>query len=98
MTRLLQVGCGPTGTSFARQLLSKWRAMGRAIRYTIVDTSPPGFGTGFGSKFEWHLLNVRASAMSLDPNDPLEFVRWRAQQRASWAAHFEDIVAAEADY
>ncbi len=36
--------------------------------------------------------------MSLDANDPLEFVRWRDQHRATWAPRFDDVAAAEGDY
>lgn len=78
--RVLQVGCGPTGTSVLRELLPKLAAAGVSVAYEVADPAVMGPGLAFSTPYDLHLLNVRASAMSLHSADKGEFARWRAQR------------------
>ncbi|WP_075731554.1 FAD/NAD(P)-binding protein [Streptomyces acidiscabies] len=73
--RVLQIGCGPTGTSLLRQLLP--RTAGLPVRYEVADPAPMGPGLAFSTPYDLHLLNVRADRMSLHPHDKGEFARRR---------------------
>jgi len=42
----------------------------------MIEPDEPGGGVAYGSAQPWHLLNSRAGAMSADPDDPGDFVRW----------------------
>jgi uncharacterized NAD(P)/FAD-binding protein YdhS len=86
MYRLLQVGCGPTGTSLIRQLVPRLTGAGPAVSYVVADPRPMGPGLAFATPYDLHLLNVRAGAMSLNPEAPDEFTRWRSEHAAEWAA------------
>ncbi|WP_218638855.1 FAD/NAD(P)-binding protein, partial [Streptomyces acidiscabies] len=72
---MLQIGCGPTGTSLLRQLLP--RTAGLPVRYEVADPAPMGPGLAFSTPYDLHLLNVRADRMSLHPHDKGEFARRR---------------------
>lgn len=76
--RVLQVGCGPTGTSVLRELLPKLAATGVRVVYEVADPAVMGPGLAFSTPCDLHLLNVRASAMSLHAEDKGEFAKWRA--------------------
>ncbi len=90
MTRILQVGCGATGTALARQLLPMLGSAHRPIRYVIAGKSAPGFGTAFATRHEVHLLNVAVGSMSLHPRDPAEFCRWRIENAPVWSRYFTE--------
>jgi uncharacterized NAD(P)/FAD-binding protein YdhS len=78
--RVLQVGCGPTGTSVLRELLPRLAEAGVPVAYEVADPAVMGPGLAFSTPFDFHLLNVRASAMSLNSADQGEFVRWASDQ------------------
>jgi uncharacterized NAD(P)/FAD-binding protein YdhS len=78
--RVLQVGCGPTGTSVLRELLPKLAAAGVPVAYELADPAVMGPGLAFATPYDHHLLNVRASRMSLHSTDKAEFDRWRAER------------------
>jgi uncharacterized NAD(P)/FAD-binding protein YdhS len=78
--RVLQVGCGPTGTSVLRELLPKLADAGVPVTYEVADPAVMGPGLAFSTPCVLHLLNVRASVMSLHSADKGEFTRWRSQQ------------------
>jgi uncharacterized NAD(P)/FAD-binding protein YdhS len=96
--RILQVGCGPTGTSVLRQLLPRLSGAGVTVRYEVADPAAMGPGLAFATPYDLHLLNVRADRMSLDPDDRGEFARWRAAHGSAWAAGFGDPTAGWHDY
>lgn len=96
--RLLQVGCGPTGTSLLRQLLPRLAAAHVPVRYEVADPGALAAGLAFSTRYDLHLLNVRADRMSLDPEDPGEFSRWRTGRAAVWATDFADPAAGWHDY
>lgn len=77
--RVLQVGCGPTGTSVLRELLPKLADAGVPVDYEVADPAVMGPGLAFSTPYDQHLLNVRADRMSLAATDKGEFARWRAQ-------------------
>lgn len=74
--RVLQVGCGPTGTSVLRELLPKLAD----VAYEVADPAVMGPGLAFSTPNDLHLLNVRASRMSLHSSDKGEFATWRAER------------------
>lgn len=78
--RVLQVGCGPTGTSVVRELLPKLSDAGISLDYELADPAAMGPGLAFATPYDHHLLNVRASRMSLHPTDKAEFDRWRSER------------------
>jgi uncharacterized NAD(P)/FAD-binding protein YdhS len=96
--RLLQVGCGPTGTSLLRQLLPRLAQTGVPVHYEVADPGAMGEGLAFSTPYDLHLLNVRADRMSLDPEDAGEFARWRTERAAVWTADFADPAGAWHDY
>jgi uncharacterized NAD(P)/FAD-binding protein YdhS len=96
--RILQVGCGPTGTSVLRQLLPRLARAGVTVRYEVADPATMGPGLAFATPYDLHLLNVRADRMSLDPGDRGEFARWRAAHEPVWAEDFGDPTSGWHDY
>ncbi|MGS0742938.1 FAD/NAD(P)-binding protein [Glaciimonas sp. GG7] len=84
MTRILQVGAGPAGVSVFRQTYFRIEKTEAALEYIIVDGGNPGAGLAFGAESNAHILNLPAESMSLDPDNPLEFIEWRAKQQAFW--------------
>jgi uncharacterized NAD(P)/FAD-binding protein YdhS len=77
---VLQVGCGPTGTSVLRELLPKLADADVPVAYELADPAVMGPGLAFSTPYDHHLLNVRASRMSLHSADKGEFDRWRAER------------------
>jgi uncharacterized NAD(P)/FAD-binding protein YdhS len=75
---VLQVGCGPTGTSVLRELLPRLADAGIPVVYELADPAVMGPGLAFSTPYDLHLLNVRVSRMSLHSADKGEFARWRA--------------------
>lgn len=78
--RVLQVGCGPTGTSVLRELLPKLADAATPVAYEVADPAVMGPGLAFATPYDHHLLNVRAGRMSLHATDKAEFHRWRAER------------------
>ena len=71
------VGGGFTGAMLAVQLLQR---AGAGEHVTLIERSPVlGKGVAYGTKFDGHLLNVRAKNMSAYPDDPEHFVKWAKQ-------------------
>ncbi|MDV9171382.1 FAD/NAD(P)-binding protein [Streptomyces sp. W16] len=81
--RVLQVGCGPTGTSVLRGLVSRLDAVGTRLEYEVADPAVMGPGLAFSTPYDLHLLNVRADRMSLHPQDKGEFAHWRQRSAAA---------------
>lgn len=98
MHRVLQVGCGPTGTSLLRHVLPRLARAGLAVSYVVADPRPMGPGLAFATPYDLHLLNVRAGAMSLNPDAPDEFARWRRQHAAEWGPAFPGTASGWHDY
>ncbi|WIM93553.1 FAD/NAD(P)-binding protein [Actinoplanes oblitus] len=66
------VGGGATGALLARALI-------RRTEKNVVLVAPdrePGRGIAYGAAQPWHILNARAGAMSICPDDPMHLVRW----------------------
>ncbi len=82
--RVLQVGAGPTGVSLFIQLCSQLERQYSVLEYVIADERKPGSGLAFGTGYSSHLINLPASVMSINPDNPLEFVEWRAKNQSLW--------------
>ncbi|MCG1042380.1 FAD/NAD(P)-binding protein [Mycetohabitans sp. B8] len=82
--RVLQIGAGPCGVTAFRQLYKRLNASCDWLDYVIADAGTPGSGLAFGTQFNTHILNLPASTMSVDPDNPLEFVQWRSHYQAFW--------------
>ncbi|MEZ0325797.1 MAG: FAD/NAD(P)-binding protein [Fimbriimonas sp.] len=81
------VGGGASGTLCAIRLLDTLKG---SAKISIIESKPElGTGIAYGTKFESHLLNVRAIGMTAHPEDPEHFVHWLAERRGetSEAAH-----------
>ncbi|BCY12187.1 FAD/NAD(P)-binding protein [Actinoplanes sp. L3-i22] len=66
------VGGGATGALLARALIHR---TDRDVVLISPDESP-GRGVAYGAARPWHILNARAGAMSICPDDPMHLVRW----------------------
>lgn len=84
--RVLQIGAGPTGVSLFIQLYSQLAKQDPVLEYVIADGLKPGAGLAFGTHYNSHIINLPASIMSLNPENPLEFVEWRAKNQSLWQA------------
>jgi uncharacterized NAD(P)/FAD-binding protein YdhS len=64
---------------------------GNGQRLAIIERSAtlPG-GVPFAAASDWHLLNVRAAQMSLDANDPNDFIAFCGSQFGGDPAHYRD--------
>jgi uncharacterized NAD(P)/FAD-binding protein YdhS len=72
--RVAIIGGGFAGTAVAAQLL---RRAGGMVSVTLIEKNGvPGQGVAYGTRFDGHLLNVRAQGMSAYPDIPDHFVRW----------------------
>ena len=96
--RILQVGCGPTGTAVLREVLPRLAAADVPVVYEVADGAVMGPGLAFSTPYDLHLLNVRADRMSLCPREDGEFARWRDGHSAQWRALFADPSVGWADY
>ncbi|GIE86148.1 hydroxyacylglutathione hydrolase [Actinoplanes regularis] len=66
------IGGGATGALLARALILR-------TDLDVVLIAPdrfPGRGVAYGAAQPWHILNARAGAMSICPDDPMHLVRW----------------------
>jgi len=68
------VGGGFAGVAVATHML---RRAGNDLRITLVERGPwLGRGIAYGVDSSVFRLNVPAAKMSIDPDDPMDFVRW----------------------
>jgi uncharacterized NAD(P)/FAD-binding protein YdhS len=67
------IGGGFTGCAVAAQL-ARNAPDGFSVR--VFEPGELGRGAAYGTRHREHLLNTRAAAMSLLPDDPDHFVRW----------------------
>jgi uncharacterized NAD(P)/FAD-binding protein YdhS len=73
-TNVVIVGGGLSGVAVATHLLRRARP---DLRITLVERGPwLGRGVAYGVDSTVFRLNVPAAKMSIDPDDPLDFVRW----------------------
>ncbi|WP_330460669.1 FAD/NAD(P)-binding protein [Streptomyces sp. NBC_00820] len=77
--RFAVVGMGATGVgvfvALVRSLVAGGRAAGAEVH--IFETKERlGAGVAYSTPHDCHLLNMRASTMSVHPDDPDHFVRW----------------------
>jgi len=66
------IGGGASGVTTAVQLLRSQSG----LRIALIEPQKPGLGIAYRTKSHEHLLNVRASNMSIDPADPDSFIDW----------------------
>ena len=69
------VGGGCSGVLVTREILRR-----TDDDVVLIEPGVPGGGVAYGAARPWHLLNSRAGAMSADPDDATQFVRWAAAQ------------------
>src|ERR1700735_4731734 len=75
------VGGGASGALMTAHLL---RFAGDAVRLTLVEPRAKiGRGLAYATENESHRLNVRASNMSVFPDDPDHFWRWLRAARCA---------------
>ncbi len=68
------IGSGFSGVSAACHLLRQ-AAPGSSL--TLYNASGPlARGLAYGTDSDWHVLNVPAARMSMEPEDPAHFLRW----------------------
>ncbi len=67
------VGGGFSGCAVGLQLARRATA---GLRLALFEPAQLGRGAAYGTRHREHLLNTRAHAMSLFPDDPDHFVRW----------------------
>jgi uncharacterized NAD(P)/FAD-binding protein YdhS len=66
------IGGGATGALLARALILR----SDVEVVLIAPDRSPGRGVAYGAAEPWHILNARAGAMSICPDDPMHLVRW----------------------
>ncbi len=76
------IGGGFSGCAVAAQL-ARHAPDGFSVR--IFEPGELGRGAAYGTRHSEHLLNTRAAAMSLFPDDPDHFVRWLGSRADSAA-------------
>jgi uncharacterized NAD(P)/FAD-binding protein YdhS len=88
------VGGGFSGCAVAAQL-ARHAPDGFAVR--IFEPGELGRGAAYGTRHAEHVLNTRAAAMSMFPDDPEHFVRWLGPRagRAAFASRrlYGDYIA-----
>ncbi|MGC2633116.1 MAG: FAD/NAD(P)-binding protein [Candidatus Cybelea sp.] len=67
------IGGGFSGAAVAAQLARRVRP---DFSLVLFEPNELGRGAAYGTRHDEHLLNTRASMMSLFPDDPGHFVRW----------------------
>jgi uncharacterized NAD(P)/FAD-binding protein YdhS len=82
------VGAGFTGSALAIQLLQRFPHGSRVL--LVGAPRSIGRGVAYGTRFEQHLLNVRADRMSVLPDDPAHFVRWLQRRTIGESAQVKD--------
>jgi uncharacterized NAD(P)/FAD-binding protein YdhS len=82
--RIAVVGAGAAGTLSASRLLDLAHREAIPLEVILVDPSPTtGRGAAFSTEDEQHLLNVPTQAISADPAEPADFLRWLAENGAA---------------
>ncbi|WP_242464937.1 FAD/NAD(P)-binding protein [Rhodospirillum rubrum] len=82
---LLIIGGGASGALLAWNLLARQAFDGPV---TLVEPRARlGLGVAYGDARSFHLLNVPAGAMGIDPDDPGDFLDWLRRRPAEgrWA-------------
>lgn len=81
------IGGGFSGALLAVQLLRRAPKLSVAV---VDKGSVPGRGVAYGTKYDCHLLNVRAGNMSALPEEPDHFLNWARKnyERPVQAASF----------
>lgn len=86
--RVAVIGGGFSGTAAAYHLLSEAVGGARTLECHLFDLGANvGGGIAYGTQSLAHLLNVRASGMSLTNDDPAAFSRWLAANHPEYGAH-----------
>ncbi len=67
------IGGAFSGCAVAAQLARQARG---TFTVALFEAAELGRGAAYGTRHDAHLLNTRANAMSLFPDDPEHFVRW----------------------
>jgi uncharacterized NAD(P)/FAD-binding protein YdhS len=67
------IGGGFSGAAVAAQLARRVR---QDFSLALFEPNELGRGAAYGTRHDEHVLNTRASMMSLFPDDPSHFVRW----------------------
>lgn len=71
------VGLGPAGLA---ALLGLLRSAQRPLSVLLIDPAERPGGDAYRRSRPEHLLNARATSMSVDPDDPDSFARWLAKR------------------
>jgi uncharacterized NAD(P)/FAD-binding protein YdhS len=104
--RVVVIGAGASGTLTALHLARSARRRDTPLDVVLVDPAlHRARGTAFGTSDPQHLLNVPAGGMSALPEDPGNFVAWRARQhpelmtepgafapRVDWGRYLDETV------
>jgi len=99
--RIAVIGMGVTGTAFFIHLVKRLKMSGDGYRelckrltiHLIDDKSQLGQGTPYSPELNasTSLLNIAAGGMSIDPEEPLDFVLWLKQLELT--DQLEDMLA-----
>lgn len=83
------VGGGASGIALLAQLIKRAGRTGGVRSIAVIEKGPVvGPGLAYSTTYDCNVLNMRASTMSLYPDDPGHFCRWmRSQCTALSAAH-----------
>jgi uncharacterized NAD(P)/FAD-binding protein YdhS len=73
------VGAGASGTLVATHLLRDAARQRTAVRAVLIDRRQQGGGVAYSTSDPNHRLNVAAARMSAFPDEPDDFVDWRAK-------------------
>jgi uncharacterized NAD(P)/FAD-binding protein YdhS len=81
------IGCGPTGTCVATELLSRLdrRPPDRETQVVLIDAA-----TDFGHGYAFHsdrALNMRAATLSMTDRNPADFTEWIRADPGLWRYH-----------
>jgi len=75
--RVAVVGAGAAGTLTAARLLDRAGRRGIPVDVLLIDPgAEAGRGVAYSTPDPRHLLNIPAQAISADPDDPEDFLRW----------------------
>ena len=76
------VGGGFAGTALLWQLQKQRSDQAKRLRVVIFEPrSSLGEGVAYGTELPFHILNVTASKMSIDDQDPESLVRWLEEEK-----------------
>jgi uncharacterized NAD(P)/FAD-binding protein YdhS len=88
--RLLVVGAGPAATTLLYQLTRALcdAGMEQTLEILLVGRDDHGPGLAFSTTNPYHLLNVEASMMSVDPANPKHFLQWCHENADTWRGRY----------